>query len=63
MDDVDLHAWFKSDELESRAPCGEQGSYLLADQRVDPLPHPRRERRGELPDAGTERSGDEPAAR
>ena len=29
MDDVVLHAWFKSDELESRAACGEQGAICL----------------------------------
>ena len=29
MDDVDLHAWFKSEELESRAACGEARSYAL----------------------------------
>ena len=29
MDDVDLHAWFKSDELESCAACGEHGAIRL----------------------------------
>jgi hypothetical protein len=29
MDDVDLNACFKSDELESRAACGEQGAICL----------------------------------
>jgi hypothetical protein len=29
MDDVDLHGWFKGEELETCAACGEKGAIRL----------------------------------
>jgi hypothetical protein len=56
MDDVDLHAWFKRDELESRAACGEQGAIRLPTNGSTLCLGCGAVRAADLPDAGTERT-------
>ena len=57
-DDVDLDAWFKSDELEPWAACGEKGAIRLPTNGSTLCLTCGAASAVELPDAGTERSGD-----